>query len=52
VLADTLTYRIVHVPSIFSGNRFTKNGGWSTLSGYTFAYSVNKRPVIIDVPLP
>jgi len=52
VIADCLTYRIIHVSSIFSGNTYSKNGGWSTLSGYTFAHTVNKRPVVIDFPLP
>ena len=52
VNADCLEYRIVNVSSIFSGNPYSKKGGWSTLSGYTFAYTVNKRPVVIDFPLP
>lgn len=52
VMTDTLEYRVVHVPSIFSGNPYSKRGGWSTLAGYTYAYTQAKHPVVIDVPLP
>jgi hypothetical protein len=51
-LADCLTFRIVHIAPIFSGNQYSKGGGWSTLAGYTSAHSVNKAPVVRDFPLP
>lgn len=51
VVTDNLTYRILQVPSIFTGNSYSKRGGWSTLSGYTFSYVEDKYPIVIDVPL-
>lgn len=48
---DSLNRRVLVCPSIFTGNNYSKQGGWSTLPGYIYIECDNKHPVVIDVPL-
>jgi len=51
ILSDGLTFRVMHGPSIFTGNDFSKNLGYSSLSGYLYITVAGGRPVITDYPL-
>lgn len=51
VLSDNVQNRTIHAPSIFTGNNFSKNLGYSSLSGYLYITVKNKLPVVVDVPI-
>jgi len=51
-LADGLNHRIIHAPSIFTGNSYSKGLGYSSLSGYLYITVNQGLPVITDVPIP
>jgi len=48
---DSLNRRVLVCPSIFTGNNYSKQGGWSTLPGYVYIECDKKYPVVLDVPL-
>ena len=51
ILADGLTHRVIHAPSMFTGNDYSKGLGFSSLSGYLFITVKNKLPIVTDVPI-
>lgn len=51
ILADGLTHRVIHAPSIFTGNDYSKGLGYSSLSGYLFITVKNNLPIVTDVPI-
>lgn len=51
VAADNLNTRVIYAPSIFTGNQYSKNLGFSSRAGYLYIYAENKLPVVIDYPL-
>ena len=53
IKADTSEYRSIVTSSIFTGNDYSDNSGWSTLPGFTYMYSkaLVPYPVVIDIPL-
>lgn len=51
VLADGLRYRVLHAPSIFTGNNYSKGLGFSSLPGYLFITVSKGLPVVMDCPL-
>jgi predicted MPP superfamily phosphohydrolase len=51
ILADGLTHRVIHAPSMFTGNDYSKGLGYSSLSGYLFITVKNKLPIVTDVPI-
>lgn len=51
ILADSMSYRVIHAPSIFTGNFYSKGLGFSSLSGYLFITVKNKLPIVTDVPI-
>jgi metallophosphoesterase superfamily enzyme len=51
VLADSMMYRVIHAPSMFTGNDYSKGLGFTSLSGYLFITVSNKLPIVIDVPI-
>ena len=50
-LADSMMYRVIHAPSMFTGNDYSKGLGFTSLSGYLFITVSNKLPIVIDVPI-
>ena len=50
-IADGLTHRVIHAPSMFTGNDYSKGLGFSSLSGYLFITVSNGLPVVTDVPI-
>lgn len=48
---DSLNYRNIVAPSIFTGNPYSKNLGFTTLAGFLFCYSLGEYPIITDYPL-
>jgi metallophosphoesterase superfamily enzyme len=53
IKADTSEYRSIVTSSIFTGNDYSDNSGWSTLPGFTYMYSKDNvpYPVVLDIPL-
>ena len=51
VKADTSRYRSIVTSSIFTGNPFSKNLGYSTLPGYVSCFSNGRYPIVMDIPL-
>ena len=51
IAADSLNYRNMVCPSIFTGNPYSKNLGFTTLAGFIFCKSLGKYPIITDYPL-
>ena len=51
IQSDTYDSRVVHAPSLFTGNNYSKGLGYSSRSGYLYMYVENKLPVVIDYPL-
>jgi len=51
VLADSMAYRVLHAPSMFTGNNYSKGLGFTSLSGYLFITVKNKLPIVTDVPI-
>lgn len=53
IKADTSEYRSIVTSSIFTGNDYSDNSGWSTLPGFTYMYSSHGKPypIVIDIPL-
>lgn len=53
IKADTSGYRSLVTSSIFTGNDYSDNSGWSTLPGFTYMYSKDlvPYPVVLDIPL-
>lgn len=49
---DSLNRRVVVAPSIFTGNNYSKQGGWSTLPGYLFFFTKGSYPIVYDIPIP
>ncbi len=49
---DSLNRRVIVAPSIFTGNNYSKQGGWSTLPGYLFFFTKGDYPVVYDIPIP
>lgn len=49
---DSLNRRVLVAPSIFTGNNYSKQGGWSTLPGYLFIYPKGNYPIVYDIPIP
>lgn len=49
---DSLNRRVLVAPSIFTGNNYSKQGGWSTLPGYLFIYPKDNYPIVYDIPTP
>jgi len=49
--ADHFHNRTIHAPSIFTGNNFSKNLGYSSLSGYLEISVKEGLPIVMDVPL-
>jgi metallophosphoesterase superfamily enzyme len=48
---DSATGRVIVISSLFTGNTFSKNLGYSTLPGFVTMYSDGKYPIVIDIPL-
>jgi hypothetical protein len=48
---DAANRRVLVAPSIFTGNNYSKQLGFSTLAGYLFIYPQSDYPVVIDVPI-
>lgn len=51
ILADSMMYRVMHCPSMFTGNDYSKGLGFTTLSGFTFITIKNGYPVVTDIPI-
>jgi len=51
VLSDNLMNRTIHAPSIFTGNNYSKNLGYSTLAGYLLITVNEGLPTVLDCPL-
>lgn len=53
IKADTSDYRSIVCPSVFTGNDYSDNSGWSTLPGFVYMYSTKNvpYPTVIDIPL-
>lgn len=51
ILSDGINTRVIHAPSIFTGNDYSKNLGYSSLSGYLYITVTNGLPVVTDIPL-
>jgi metallophosphoesterase superfamily enzyme len=51
IMSDTYDSRVVHAPSLFTGNNYSKGLGYSSRSGYLYIYVENKLPVVVDYPL-
>lgn len=51
VMSDTYDSRVIHAPSLFTGNNYSKGLGFSSRSGYLFIYVENKLPVVVDYAL-
>ena len=49
---DSLNRRVLVAPSIFTGNNYSKQGGWSTLPGYLYIFTQGDYPVVYDIPIP
>jgi metallophosphoesterase superfamily enzyme len=50
-MSDTYDSRVIHAPSLFTGNNYSKGLGYSSRSGYLYIYVENKLPVVVDYPL-
>jgi len=50
-LADGYNHRVIHSPSIFTGNNYSKGLGYSSRSGYLFITVSNNLPIVTDVPI-
>jgi len=48
---DSSTGRVIVISSLFTGNTFSKNLGYSTLPGFVTMYSDGKYPIVMDIPL-
>ena len=48
---DHTSFRVVHCASIFTGNTYSKQGGYTSLAGYTHINVANKLPVVTDRPV-
>jgi predicted phosphodiesterase len=51
ILSDGIRTRVIHAPSIFTGNTYSKGLGFSSLSGYLYITVTNGLPVVTDFPL-
>jgi len=51
VLSDSYENRVIHAPSIFTGNDYSKGLGYSSQSGYLYITVKDKLPVVTDVPV-
>jgi hypothetical protein len=51
ILADSMMCRVIHAPSIFTGNDYSKGLGFTSLSGYLFITVKNGLPIVTDVPI-
>lgn len=52
ITSDDLQYRIVRLPSLFTGNSYSEDLGFSSLGGFVVSYNGGKGyPVTIDHPL-
>lgn len=51
VLSDSYENRVIHAPSIFTGNDYSKGLGYSSRSGYLYITVKDKLPVVTDVPV-
>lgn len=51
ILADSMMYRVIHAPSMFTGNDYSKGLGFTSLSGYLFITVKNGLPIVTDVPI-
>lgn len=51
VLSDNLNNRTIHASSIFTGNNYSKNLGYSSLPGFLYVTVHKKYPVVVDFPL-
>ena len=51
VKADTSRYRSIVISSIFTGNSYSKNLGYSTLPGFVSCFSNGRYPIVVDIPL-
>lgn len=51
ILADSMTYRVIHCPSMFTGNDYSKGLGFTSLSGFIFMKFKNGFPVVEDIPI-
>jgi len=52
ILVDNYHNRTIHAPSIFTGNNFSKNLGYTSLAGFLYITVKNGYPTTVDVPLP
>ena len=50
-LSDSYTHRVIHAPSIFTGNDYSKGLGYSSQSGYLYITVKDSLPVVTDVPV-
>ena len=48
---DHTSFRVVHCASIFTGNTYSKQGGYTSLAGYTHISVSNRLPVVTDRPV-
>ena len=49
---DAIDSRRMVFPSLFTGNTYSENGGWSTTAGFVITESNgNKKPILYDIPL-
>ena len=51
VLADHFHNRTIHAPSIFTGNDYSKNLGYSSRAGFLYITVENCLPVVVDYSL-
>ena len=51
ILVDNWNSRIIHLSSIFTGNDYAKNLGYSSLPGYTFINVQKGLPIVTDIPI-
>lgn len=51
ILADSMSYRVQHTPSMFTGNDYSKGLGFTSLSGFTFMTVKNGYPIVKDIPI-
>lgn len=48
---DSMNSRVLVTSSYFTGNKYSKKLGYSTLAGFTTVYSDGKYPKVVDIPL-
>ena len=51
IMSDTYDSRVIHAPSLFTGNNYSKGLGYSSRAGYLHIHVERKLPVIVDYPL-